>query len=94
VTGPVAYEVTGEGRPTIQFLGDASAGVQRVTDARLPWREELDSGDGLYFLTLTATRDSGSGPLACRIIIDGKVVVEDTANGQYAIVNCFHLKLD
>ncbi len=77
VTGPAQADVTyGTGSDQSQDNG-----------ATLPWRKELTSKDAVLVAVVTA-QNKGSGEIACKITVDGKVVKENKSSGEFAVVTC------
>jgi Cell division protein len=87
----VVYEVTGEGTADIMY-SDANAGLPQENDVSLPWTKELTVPASVLVLSLTATRadttGQASGEITCRIVVDGKEVIKNSASGPFAIASC------
>lgn len=87
----VRYEVTGEGQGMITFTTDANMSMSQATET-LPWSTEVQFGDEVFVpLSVNVTRSfqGGSGPMGCKIIVDGEVVTENhSTGGQAATVSC------
>lgn len=81
----VVLEVTGPKTADITYgLG---ADQSQENGAKTPWKKELKSGDALLIATVVA-QNKGSGEIACKITIDGKVVKENKSSGEFAMVTC------
>ncbi|MEQ3553922.1 MmpS family transport accessory protein [Pseudonocardia nematodicida] len=81
----VTYELTGSGTAgTITFGGGTS--VAQVTDAELPWQRTAEAASGPTEYSLTAA--GGTGEITCRILVDGAVVSEESAEGDFSAVAC------
>ncbi|MCX4468976.1 MmpS family protein [Micromonospora sp. NBC_01655] len=77
VTGPKSADVTyGIGTDQSQDNG-----------AKLPWKKELTSKEAIIIPTVVA-QSKGSGKIACKITVDGKVVKENASSGEFAVVTC------
>jgi hypothetical protein len=77
VTGPKAADVT------YGLNGDQS----QDNGAALPWHKDLTSNEDFYVVSVVA-QSKGTGEIACRITVDGKLVKENKSTGQYAVVTC------
>ena len=77
VSGPKSADVTYSlGSDTSQEGG-----------AKLPWKKELTSGEALIIPSIVA-QSKGTGEIACKITIDGKIAKENKSSGQFAVVTC------
>lgn len=82
VTGPKAADITfGLGTDTSQ-----------ENAAKLPWKKELSSGEAFLVPTVLA-QSKGTGKIACKITVDGKLVKENASTGEFAVVTCTADKL-
>lgn len=81
----VTYEVTGSGSAgTITFgLGTS---VAQVSGAELPWQRTSPAAAESTEYSVTAA--GGSGEISCRILVDGAVLSEESADGEYSAVSC------
>ena len=73
------------------YTGGISA-TQEHASERLPFEQDLDvtiGGASTYnSYTLTATSGPEGGDVTCRIILDGKLLIEQTSTGAYATASC------
>lgn len=87
----VRYEVTGDGTGMITFTTDANLSMSQATES-LPWSTEVQFADTFFApvsVNVTRSYQGGSGPLGCRIVVDGKVVTENNSTGgEFATVSC------
>lgn len=73
----VRYEIEGTGR-LIHLIHSDAGGPKELDDVQLPWSAETPCCDEFDY-TLTGTlRGDTKGPVTCRILVDGKKVVENT----------------
>lgn len=86
-TGTVRYEVTGSGRGSVTWT-DGSGNMGQQTSARLPWSKDVKPADGFGFYSLTVTGGTGGGEVGCRIVKDGAVIAEQSAEGRFASASC------
>lgn len=87
----VVYEVTGVGQsPEIQFTSSGSNDIIRVAGASLPWRKELtiSVGPSVGIAQVLAANSGKSKTVACSIRIDGQLVNQQTASGEFSSVSC------
>ncbi|MGW4768353.1 MmpS family transport accessory protein [Nocardia sp. NPDC004278] len=86
----VTYEVSGTGTADITFTsGDFDS--SNANDAPLPWTKAVTLTGFVRSGRVSATvSGSSGGTVSCRILRDGKVVVEDSDSGSYAYVSCYH----
>lgn len=85
--GQVVYEITGsEGVNSITY--GKGGQTSQNTDAELPWSKKAQASDGVEFYSLSAQNGQSGGDITCKITVDGKVLAENTSNGQYAVVSC------
>lgn len=87
----VRYEVSGDGQGMVTFTTDQNMSMSQSTQS-LPWSTDLQFPKTFFApLSINVTRsyDGGSGPLGCKIIVDGKVVTENhSTGGQFSTVMC------
>ncbi|WP_130291137.1 MmpS family transport accessory protein [Pseudonocardia sediminis] len=81
----VTYEVTGSGSADTITFGRGSS-VAQVSDAELPWTRTAPAVEGTAEYTVTAA--GGSGEISCKILVDGAVLAEEKADGDFAAVSC------
>lgn len=88
-THAVVFEVTGKG---VSKASSVTYGIDgnssQANGAALPWKKETSSTGTLLALSIVAQSGTGTGTITCRITVDGKVVVENSSEGQYAVVTC------
>lgn len=85
----IVFEVTGNGVTKASSISYGIGGNQSQDNgAALPWQKQSTSNDSFLILSLVAQSGSGSGSISCKITVDGKVVVDNTSQGQYAVVTC------
>lgn len=82
----VRYEVSGSSAAAEYLSYQSDTGQHQQANVKLPWSTQFTSFGGEVFV-LSA---QGPGPLTCRILVDGAVVNEATANGQPARTVCTH----
>jgi hypothetical protein len=81
----VVFEVTGPAKADVTF-GIGTDQSQEL-DSALPWKKELSTKDTTVITVLLA-QSKGTGEIACKITIDGKVVKENKSSGEFAVVTC------
>ncbi|QPZ38306.1 MmpS family transport accessory protein [Paramicrobacterium chengjingii] len=80
------YRVTGNGSTAmITWSGPNSYSIEQDANASLPWEKYFKSSGG--FANFSAQMNNGSS-ITCTVIRDGKVVMEHTSTGLYAVVSC------
>ncbi|QRY62697.1 hypothetical protein JVX90_00015 [Gordonia sp. PDNC005] len=86
--GTVVYEVTGDSGSagTITYFTEGGNQSQANGES-LPWKSKALDKDKTTIKGVTA-QNAGSGDISCKIIVDGKVEVENTSSGSYAVVSC------
>ncbi|MBM7858331.1 MmpS family transport accessory protein [Lentzea nigeriaca] len=93
-THTVVYEVTGPGgrAPEIRFAVEGTNTVEKAEAVSLPWRKELTipAGPGLAVAQVMATNGQGES-ITCTITVDGHVVANNTAKGEYTTVSCSNM---
>lgn len=85
----VKYEITGGAASSVTY--GTAAGISQEADVKLPWSKTV-TDDGLLTIATLDAQNAGSGPVSCKITIDGKVIAEQTSSGQFAVVSCFGSK--
>lgn len=86
----VRYEAIGQGEGSLTYETDGHASMAQSTQP-LPWGTDIKVDSSFTPISLTVSRsfEGGSGPLGCKILVDGKTVVENhTPGGQAASVTC------
>lgn len=93
-THTIVYEITGPGgkSPEIRFAVEGSNNTEKAEAVDLPWRKELTipSGPGLSVAQVMAANGQGES-ISCTITVDGHVVANNTAKGEYATVSCSNM---
>jgi hypothetical protein len=85
----IVFEVTGSGVKRATSISYGIGGNQSQDNgAALPWQKQTTSDDSFLILSLVAQSGGTSGSISCKITVDGKVVVDNTSQGQYAVVTC------
>lgn len=85
----IVFEVTGSGVTKASSISYGVGGNQSQDNgATLPWQKQSTSDDPFLIVSLVAQSGSGSGSISCKITVDEKVVVDNTSQGQYAVVTC------
>lgn len=80
----VRYEVSGS-FPIAEYLSyQTDTGQQNQANVRLPWSTQFTLFGGQVFVISA----QGPGPLTCRILVNGNVVKQATANGLPARTVC------
>lgn len=86
----VSYEVRGPSRsPEIRYVTDGTNNTEKVAGVQLPWRREftITVGPGPAIVQVLAANGQ-SDAISCSVSIDGHVVNQNTAPGQYSTVSC------
>lgn len=90
ITHAVIYELLGEsGVRNVTYVAQGAA-IAQEREAPTPWsksfqRTGVEGGDDFYSVS---AQSGGTGTLRCRIIIDGRVVSENSTTGDRAMVTC------
>jgi hypothetical protein len=84
--GQVTYEVNGSGSASTITFGRGQA-VAQLSGAQLPWKQESPAAQETSDYTLSAVSGDG-GEISCRILVNGAVIADNKADGQYAAVAC------
>lgn len=89
------YQVDGTGSDvdiTYATFENGVPGTEQETGQRLPFEQEFEvpfGGAATYnTYTITAVNGPGDGDVICRIVVDGRVLVEREATGEYSAVTC------
>jgi hypothetical protein len=92
---PLSYEVDGTGSDvdiTYTTFIDGIDSTQQETGQRLPFERDFDvayGGAATYnSYTLTAVNGDNDGDVTCRISLDDRVLIEQTASGAFATATC------
>jgi hypothetical protein len=89
-THTVVYEITGTGKsPEIRYVVDGAATSEKVEKVDLPWRKELHItvGPGVGIAQILAA-NSDAESISCTVTVDGQVVSQGLAPGQFSTVSC------
>lgn len=65
---------------------DENSAMQQDTNVPAPWTLTVNNRSSFVTAGVTAQTDGTS--VTCRVIVDGEVEAEETATGQFAVVNC------
>ncbi|GLK18989.1 hypothetical protein [Herbiconiux flava] len=91
----LSYEVDGTGSDvdiTYTTFVDGIDSTQQETGQRLPFERDFDvayGGAATYnSYTLTAVNGDDGGDVTCRISLDDRVLIEQTASGAFATATC------
>ncbi|MDT7725120.1 MAG: hypothetical protein QOI21_1696 [Actinomycetota bacterium] len=90
VTHVVSYELLGNGGVRNVTYVAQGAAIAQEREATTPWSKSLQRTGvegGTEFYSVSA-QNAGSGTLRCRIVVDGKVVSENSVSGDRAMVTC------
>ncbi|MEU6700778.1 MmpS family transport accessory protein [Pseudonocardia sp. NPDC046786] len=60
--------------------------VSQVSGAELPWERTLPAESGPTDYSVSAA--GGSGEISCRILVEGAVISEESAEGDFSAVSC------
>ncbi|MET3959818.1 hypothetical protein ABIE52_006753 [Rhodococcus sp. OAS809] len=91
----VTYEVTGESDGAIVTYTGNDSNISQDTAATLPWTKDVTVTGLIKVATLTASNGfDGTGSITCKIIVDGQVLTENTANGAGASASCTESDFD
>jgi len=86
----VVYEITGAGKsPEIRYVVDGAATSEKVEKVDLPWRKELHItvGPSVGIAQILAA-NSDADQISCSVTVDGQVVSQGVAPGQFSTVSC------
>ncbi|MFD4405074.1 MmpS family transport accessory protein [Nocardia sp. NPDC058499] len=84
----VTYEVRGTGsEAAVTYLGQ-DQGMAQETGVSLPWSKVVPVRDWDRIVSMTAANGPAGGDITCRILVDGRVMTEQTSSGPYASASC------
>ena len=85
----IVYTVTGDGTADITFdtFANGNSGTDQLTGQALPWTKSITES-GLFNLYSVSAGITTGTTATCTITVDGKVVSNHTATGQFANVDC------
>ncbi|WP_336873509.1 MmpS family transport accessory protein [Rhodococcus qingshengii] len=91
----VTYEVTGDSDGAIITYTANDSNLSQDTAATLPWTKDVTVTGLIKVATVTASNSyDGTGSITCKIIANGKVLTENTANGAGASASCTQSDFD
>jgi Mycobacterium membrane protein len=83
----IRYEVTDDSATADNVTYMINHGERQETKVTLPWSKEFTADEGFQAFVVNA-QNSGPGSITCKILVDGKVVNQQTSNEKYALVVC------
>ena len=84
----VTYEVRGTGsEAAVTYLG-RDQGMAQETGVSLPWSKDVLISGWDRIVSMTAANGPAGGDITCRILVDGRVMTEQTSSGPYASASC------
>ncbi|MGH3970347.1 MAG: MmpS family transport accessory protein [Mycobacterium sp.] len=83
----VRYEVSGNSSVADYLSYQTDTGQQHQANVKLPWSTQFNAFAPSEVFVISA---QGPGPITCRILVNGNVVNQATANGQPARTVCTH----
>jgi len=83
----IRYEVTGDSGTALNVTYMINQGEQQDTNVALPWSKEFTADDKFQAFVVNA-QNAGAGSISCTITVDGRVINQQTSNGQSAVVMC------
>ncbi|MDA3624233.1 MmpS family transport accessory protein [Saccharopolyspora sp. WRP15-2] len=88
-TDSIVFEITGSGTGMVTYSSDSNFSIAQETGVDLPWSKTIEfEKAAIRPVTINAQHTAGAGAIGCRITINGKVAVENSSSGQYAVVSC------
>lgn len=84
----VVFEVAGTAASASNITYGLGGNMSQDNGQKLPWSKQAKSTDAFLFTSLSAQSAGGSGTITCKVTVDGKLVAENTSQGQYAVVTC------
>ncbi|MET9516293.1 MmpS family transport accessory protein [Streptomyces sp. NPDC002994] len=90
-TVTVKYVVTGDAKGvTIAYTTwrDGNASSNTVSDARLPWRKEVETSGFAKGGSLTVTTGASGSSATCSVTVDSGEPQTATATGRFATATC------
>lgn len=87
----VVMTITGNGSHSnvITYTIPGTFNIEQASDAPLPWTMSFPyTGEGLTAHGNISAQDDNGTSISCSISVAGSVVDQETATGQYAIVEC------
>jgi len=87
-TVAVHYHVTGTGAiDTVTYTG-GNLIIAQDSAPTVPWDRDVTVSGVFTVVELDAMNGAGGGSITCRILENGSVIAEKTANGSGAAANC------
>jgi hypothetical protein len=86
----ITYEVKGPSKsPEIRYVTDGTNNTEKAGNVDLPFRKEftITVGPGPAIVQVLAANGQ-SNSISCSVSVDGHVVNQNTAPGQYSTVSC------
>ncbi|KAB2380058.1 serine/threonine-protein kinase [Actinomadura montaniterrae] len=84
----IVYKVTGSVSPISVMVMPPDGGMTNQS-VKPPWTATFEASQ-FNFLSVGGNTGIKSGTIHCSITLDGKVIQERSAKGQFASVNCMH----
>ncbi|MBT2507376.1 hypothetical protein J7I98_16085 [Streptomyces sp. ISL-98] len=87
----VTYEVTGDANDasiTYTTWNNGNTSSSSVSDARLPWRKEVESTGLMKGGSLVVTLGESGGTATCSVTVDDNPPQTSTARGKFATATC------
>lgn len=82
----IVYEVISDSGELNVTWFDENSAIQQKSSVPAPW--SLTVNNPLTFVIAGVGAQTTGTSVTCRVIVDGEVEDEQTATGQYAVVNC------
>lgn len=84
----VTYSITGDATDATATYNVGESNTSQDTGVAAGWTKEA-TVTGLFGASLTATNGMNDvGTITCQILVNGQVINENTATGQFATANC------
>lgn len=84
----VTYKVTGPATGAL-ITYTINDNITQDNDVALPWEKKTDVTGLAKTVTLSATNGmNDTGKITCQVLVDGKVIIENTASGTGASASC------
>ncbi|MFF1555664.1 MmpS family transport accessory protein [Rhodococcus erythropolis] len=91
----VTYEVSGDAQSAMITYTSNDSNTAQDADVPLPWTKEVTVTGLVKIATVTASNGfDDDGAITCKIIVDGKVLTENTSNGAGASASCTESDFD
>ncbi|MEV4629038.1 MmpS family transport accessory protein [Micromonospora sp. NPDC049523] len=89
----VVYQVIGDGPAEVSYLEYPNM-PRQVGATALPWRVEFAMPEPGVVTVLAIRTGTGQGEITCNILVDGEVVITNSASGPYATATCAGLTMN